>query len=429
MGEIVQNMVRFGRAENRRRVEGLRFDEDGRFLEGPFLGLTIPEAEALEVEYDARASEKVRGSDGKVKPNSKAAEDAAKEWMFYRLCEGKTLSQLFRMWAFANTKDYGVILLTPTFAQQEILDQIAKAGWDDVPLYLIDLKARQLGASTGIQIIWYLLAATLDHEKFLTIADNDENATVLFSIQQTMHELMPFRPVVKFAPSKGNSKWVKTGSTSFISSAEERNPGRGRSYKFIHASEHAFWEDPERVEAGVSSTLPNRRFFVWIKESTANGVANLFYENWIAAEQGTSELIPMFHPWWKHEEYELEDGEFDARKFRRSELPEPMQRIVDYNGSIRVGQLAWYYRECMTEKSGDWDVMAQEYPTWPGQAFRTSGNPVFDVDCYERLLRATKGLAPEFQGDIILESPSASHLGGQPGFNHRLPVFPRGFGP
>ncbi len=429
MGEIVEAMIRFGRAENQRRVEGLRFDEDGRFLEGPFLGLTIDEANAVEERFDSLARKKVRGSDGKVKPLSKAAEDEARELIFYQLSEGKTLNQLFRMWAFANTKDYGVILLTPTFAQQEIIDRIAQAGWDDVPLFLEDLKARQLGASTGIQILFYLLAGTLDNERFLTIAHKREVVGALFSIQQKMHELMPFRPRVRFAPSKGKSVWVRTGSESFIESAEDTNPGRGKSFKFIHASEHAFWPDAERIDGGLASTLPNRRFLVWIRESTANGVGNLFYEAWVAAEEGRNDWVAMFHPWWKHPEYELAEGEYDARRFRTSELPEAMQAIVAFKGDMRVGQLAWYYKVCMDRHHGDWDLMAQEFPTWPGQAFRSSGSPVFDMSCYERLVSANRGLAPMFEGDIVLESLSASHLGGRSAFDSPPPAFPRGFDP
>lgn len=426
MGEIVDQMVRFGRAERQRRVEGLRFDEDGRFTEGPFLGLTIPEAEAIEAEYDQRAKKKVRGADGKPKPLSKVAEDEAKEWAFYKLSEGKTLDQLFRMWSFANTKDYGVILLAPTFAQQDIIDRIAQAGWDDLPLFLMDLKARQLGASTGIQVLFYLLAATLEQERFLTIAHKREVVSALFSIQQKMHELMPFRPRVRFAPSKGKSTWVRTGSESFIESAEDTNPGRGKSFKFIHASEHAFWENAERIDGGLASTLPNRRFLVWIRETTANGVGNLFYDEWVAAEQGSNDWVAMFHPWWKHPEYELAEGEYDARKFRVSELPEAMQAIVAFNGTIRAGQLAWYFQTCMTKHHGDWSLMAQEYPTWPGQAFRTSGAPVFDMDSYERLLTAIREtpLAPAFVGDILLESQSASHLGERSAGNGRPFSFP-----
>lgn len=414
MGDILNQVLRCGRAESRQRVEGLRFDAHGRWIEGPFLGLTIEEAEAVEARYEAMCRREVRDSSGKIKRGSSDAEEAAKEEIFYELSEGKTLEQLFRMWAYANTKDYGVILLTPTFAQQEILDAIIDKAIANEPLYLQDLKARQLGASTGIQILWYLLAATQEREKFLTIAHKREAVAELFAIQTTMHDLMPFRPRVNFAPSKGKSRWVKTGSESFIESAEDTNPGRGRSYKFIHASEHAFWPDPEVIDGGLAATLPNRRFFAWIRESTANGVGNTFYDTWVAAETGQNEWIPMFHPWWKHPEYQLEAGEFDPERFTYGKLPEPMQRIVDYNGSIQVAQLAWYYRECMTEHSGDWALMAQEYPSWPGQAFRTSGDPVFDMDAFERLLEANKGLAPVFQGDILLESLSASHLAGRP---------------
>ena len=42
-----------------------------------------------------------------------------------------------------------------------------------------------------------------------------------------------------------------------------------------------------------------------IIESTANGVGGEFHQQWLRAVRGESEFVPLFFPWWEHQEYRL----------------------------------------------------------------------------------------------------------------------------
>ncbi len=367
-------------------------DANGRFTLGCFLGMTVADAEEIEEDYLADVR--------------RFGAEIASEKTYYLLSEGKTLHELFLMWAWAVTKDYGLLKLVPTFAQEDTLQEIMAAGREERACVLYVLKARQLGQTTGIQCIWYLLAAQMAHRRFLTMAHKDEKTLGIARMQFDMHQAMPFRPRVRFALSRRRVQWVETQSELGVESAEGRDPGRSSAFNFLHMSEHPLFDRAEEVDTAYASTKPNYGFYVWIREGTGNGVGNAFYRGFKDAEAGRGIAKAKFHPWWRHPAYESPVAPEDRHRFTQSELEEHERDNVDYvqgqgiNLLERIEKLNWYRRELVTFYKGDIDKMWQENPTWPMQAFLSGGRPVFDLKGFERLL-AMQRLDPVFTGDIL----------------------------
>jgi len=97
---------------------------------------------------------------------------------------------------------------------------------------------------------------------------------------------------------------------------------------------------------------------------------------WRRAENGDSDFMPVFFPWWQNPEYEMEapDGFTldDEERFYEETYPE-----------ITKNKLAWRRYKIRNEMGGSALLdpvlqFKQEYPASPEEAFITSGRRVFD---------------------------------------------------
>lgn len=360
---------------------------DGVFTDGCFLGLTVEAAEDFERDYERDVSA--------------YGEELASEGAWYALSDGKSLADLFRMWAWAKTKQFGKLKLVPTYSQAELIELIMKAFREDTPLYILLLKARQLGGSTALQIIWMLLASVMEFCNFLTMAHKRDKTGGLFAMQKSAWLFMPFRPRVLWSPSRAPAaRFVLSGSESFIESAEDSDPAHSSSYRFAHLSEHARYGEAERVDAAVGATLPDAGFYVLVKETTGNGIGNQFYRNWTDAEKGKNEFTALFHTWFRHKRYRKKMTEVIERELRNGDHSNELEAI-EKEFSLQPEQMAWYVHVLMTKYGGDIDLMKENYPSYALQAFLSSGRPVFGTRAFERMLGAMR-LDPVFQGDIVI---------------------------
>ncbi len=373
--------------EVEQRVEVAPLDDGGRFTTNAFMGLTVDQAHDFEDDY--------------LRDVAKHGDGIASEEAWVDLSKGKTLAQLFEMWAWARTKDFGKLKLVPTFAQAEIIGHMMRTGAEDKGLYLLDLKARQLGASTGIACVFRILAGLVKDAGFLTMAHKKEKAEGLWAMQEECHQYMLFRPRVSGSKKSNRRKFTRSGSVASVESAEDKDPAHSSSYRFVHLSEYPRYPHPEMIDAAVGPTLPTIGHYAYIIEGTANGIGNAFYDKWTKAERGESGWVPMFHPWWKHPRYRLRLVEGDAEKLAPEKIGEEVAEMQrDFNLSLE--QVKWYLHILCTEYDGDRDRMCENYPSRPIEAFLASGRPVFDMRSFERLLEMhAKGIDALFQGDIV----------------------------
>lgn len=262
----------------------------------------------------------------------------------------------------------------------------------------IILKARQTGFSTYTAARFFRRIHLLPNQQSLVIAHEKEPAQILFGIYDRFHAYLPpevsprTRYVSKQTQMVFDNPDDKTravnpglGSSVSIETANDAAVGRGATYQMVHASEVAFWQKPEEAWISLMQAVPDNNSEVII-ESTANGVGNFFHQMWLAAEEGANGYVPIFLPWWIHEEYSLPLTEPERRyvfdsldDLEKSYVNEGIQ-FEGVRHKLTLEQIAWRRQTIRDKLAGDERVFRQEYPATAEEAFLVSGNCFFDED-------------------------------------------------
>lgn len=249
-------------------------------------------------------------------------------------------------------------------------------------LRFLVLKGRQQGFTSFITA--YQLACTITRKNFegFTAADEDGNSSAIFENKAKYpYNALPdsIKPTEKFNNRKQllfdklHSSWeIKTASS---------NMGRSRTINFFHGSEVAFWKDGiSGVQAGLGEALTKDA--IQIYESTANGY-NEYKELW---DSGSWENC--FFEWWLTAEYRMNFESSEKESWFRSQVATGKAKGAAWIWSrchwlletinLEWSQVYWYYVK--------WDgyikkdMIKQEYPCSPLEAFLASGSCVFDQE-------------------------------------------------
>jgi hypothetical protein len=278
--------------------------------------------------------------------------------------------------------------------QHEFLDTLNQAKEDYeagiiTDISLLVLKGRQQGFTTVVTA--YQLACSILNRNFqgFTLADKSDNSEAIFQNKAKFpYSQLPecLKPSEKFNNRKQllfekiNSSWAVDTATKDV--------GRSRTVNFFHGSECAFWKDgiaPIQGALGEAFT----KNCIKIYESTANGY-NDYQKMW---DSGVH--INCFYEWWKTREYRI--------SFRNEEAMEAFCRNIDTRKDwiwerlrwlrdekhLDAEQLFWYWNKY--DKYLEKDLIKQEYPCTPQEAFLLSGKNVFDTAIIlDRLQRLPK---------------------------------------
>ena len=280
--------------------------------------------------------------------------------------------------------------------QHEFIDTLNKAIEDFeagiiTDISILVLKGRQQGFTTVVTALQ--LAYSITHRNFqgFTLADKSDNSEAIFQnkakfpysqLPDALHPTEKFNNRKQLLFEKINSSWAVDTATKDV--------GRSRTVNFFHGSECAFWKDgiaPIQGALGEAFT----KNCIKIYESTANGY-NDYQKMW---DSGVH--INCFYEWWKTKEYRI--------SFRNEEMREDFLRTIDTKKGwiwdrlrwlkddkhLDAEQLFWYWNKY--DKYLDKDLIKQEYPCTPQEAFLLSGKNVFDTAVIlERLSRLQKPL-------------------------------------
>lgn len=266
--------------------------------------------------------------------------------------------------------------------QHEFIDTLNQAIEDFengiiTDISLLVLKGRQQGFTTVVTA--YQLSCSILNRNFqgFTLADKSDNSEAIFQNKAKFpYSQLPeaLKPTEKFNNrrqltfEKINSSWAVDTAT--------KNVGRSRTVNFFHGSECAFWQDGiASVQAALGEAFT--RNCIKIYESTANGY-NDYQKMW---DSGVH--INCFYEWWKTKEYRI--------GFRNNEMMQDFLHQIDTKKGwiwdrlrwlrdekhLEPEQLFWYWNKY--EKYLDKDLIKQEYPCTPQEAFLLSGKNVFDT--------------------------------------------------
>lgn len=320
------------------------------------------------------------------------------------------------------TKNFEVEKLAPNWAQKIVLEEIQSKVASKRPIRLITLKARQIGVSTITQAFMYVMSFAFPRSVGLTIANEADNSQHLLSMSDLYWETDPFKSLYRTKyQAKNTLMWHETLSSMRTTTAGNKEAGRSKTVRFLHASEVAFWDDPEKVMTGLLQSVPERPMTMIALESTANGVGNYFYNTWQSAMVGDNSFTPLFFPWWSHYEYRAsyiglpvyDLSPLDAEERALLALWKNGLQVASRTFSIKPSEfddaLAWRRHQIKDYCQGDINKFHQEYPSTPEEAFIATGTNVFPLqkltECFKpepgrkgRLFR--KGNRVEFQPDI-----------------------------
>jgi hypothetical protein len=244
------------------------------------------------------------------------------------------------------------------------------------------LKARQLGFTTLVCILW------LDHALF----NADQRCVVV--AQDEPHALEFFRDKVVFAydrlpPALREAIPVKTRRADELlfannSSIKVSTSARGGTPHRLHVSEFGKIgaKYPDKAAEIVTGSLPAVPMNgIAVIESTAEGQEGEFYnmaDRAMKLAQAGAILTPKdyrfhFFPWWRDAKYRIHSyvpmTETDRQYF--AEVESKTGAVLDQ------AQRNWYVATRDADFSGDDQKMWQEYPSYPEEAFKVSTEGVY----------------------------------------------------
>lgn len=285
--------------------------------------------------------------------------------------------------------DPPIVPYRPNTVQQDIAQRWVRADREGRPFRIVVLKARRMGLSTFFQTRFAHRACTRNHFRALTIAQDHDAATYLFGMTEGIYNRLPegVRPP-KQRSNVGRLMMLANGSALRTDTAGNKQAGRGKGNRAVHASEVAFWAEAEKTMLALRQTVATEPGTAFIEESTPNGVGNYFHSSYLRAKRGAGGYEAVFYPWHAFAEYDLK-GLGKTVKI----LDSREERLLELYGVSR-DQLAWRRMAIEDLCGGDEKLFDQEYPESDEVAFLTSGRLFFTgVD----RLRAVQ---PSWVGDL-----------------------------
>lgn len=281
----------------------------------------------------------------------------------------------------------------------------------------IILKPRQVGMTTLEQArdVWTFL--TKPGARVVVVCQSFSDHTPLKSLSanfRVMFEGLAASGVRLNFRTDSTSDWVLADRDASLriveagaSEASADKKGRAGTITRLHLTETAFYEYAENTLNALLECVPGPEYGTEIvSESTPNGAAGVYYDQYIAAAAGKSGYKAHFFPWFDQDEYRVELAEDEIV------IPETKaeEALAKRHAALIPEQLKWY-RNKVAEKRGNHELVDQEYPTDAETAFLLRGGTFFDRDITKGLLSGTRDpIRVEWGGELrIYAEPATGH--------------------
>lgn len=293
------------------------------------------------------------------------------------------------------------------WAQRGLVAEIERQYNAGLPVRILILKGRQLGCSTLTEAVNFFTCFLHPGTNALVLSRKDSESEYLFGMMKRFWESGPFKGLFNTKYDRqGYIEWNGLGSSITTETAKGQDVGRGRTLQAVHGSEVAFWPSGDEMVASLNEAIPYEHGTIVVYESTANGVGGYFYEEWERAVRGDSEFVPMFFPWWEHDEYEIR-----GTHLTYSELDEDERTLLEVYPKLNLAKLAWRRRKIASYTNPV--MFDQEYPMSPEVAFISTGYNVFAElklkACYVEMPEE-RGYLFNDDGRLAFKADNAGHL-------------------
>lgn len=301
-------------------------------------------------------------------------------------------------------------------AQVKVAKAEAMQRAKGLPVRIIVLKSRKTGVSTEVQG-WGVQDTTLNaNGRALVVAQDSDTAGELWDIGYHMYVNLPVEYGDQVKPgliqrSRGQKPFLHFGepsqrarergelginSTMKIDTAATVSAGRGKTIRFLHLSEVAFWEEiiGQVSRSGVAASrglkkalsvvnaVPDRPGTVIVWESTAQG-HNMFKGRWDRAMRGLGGYAAVFIGWLEDENcWKAFPSPDEQERFVREDLhkgPYGVDEPYLEEKGASLEQLYWRRGAIIDKADGKLEYFKQEYPSNATEAFISSGKHVFSL--------------------------------------------------
>ncbi|MBQ5750569.1 MAG: hypothetical protein IIV86_04500 [Bacteroidaceae bacterium] len=289
-------------------------------------------------------------------------------------------------------------------AQRKLIKCFEDQRRANKPIRVILLKARQWGGSTATQI--YMAWIQLFHRPnwhSVVCAHLKDAANNIKGMYATLLENFPewiYGPI-KFQPYQRtqNISYIKqTGARITVGSAEAPESVRSQNVLMAHMSEVGLYPEtrknnPSRLFRSVTSSILTKPYTMIVIESTANGTGNWFHTEWLNAERGKSNNIPLFVAWFEIEMYSMPLA--DTYEEFISAMTDYEWKLWELGATLEA--INWY-RHKLREYHNHEEMMA-EFPSTDIEAFVHSGEIIFSQEHCKLLRRTCR--EPDVKGEIF----------------------------
>ncbi len=303
--------------------------------------------------------------------------------------DGETIRDLLVTgWLKIRPKEGGIEWLQLNRTQREYSRRCSKQN--------IVLKARQVGITTYVAARFFVQTITRPGTLTVQVAHNQESAEAIFNIVQRFWENLPEGycdgALVKSRSNVRQMVFPRLDSEYRVETADD-NAGRGLTIHNLHCSEVSRWPrgGRETLASLRAAVVPEGEI---VLESTPNGAAGVFYEEWQKANE--IGCARHFFPWWYEESYREA-----ARKGELLPFTPEESRVMELHG-LDEGQIAWRRKRWKALR----ELAPQEYAEDADACFLVSGECVFDLESLEKAAaRATKAAQSQDNGRLMIWLP------------------------
>ncbi len=299
---------------------------------------------------------------------------------------------------YAKITDFegNVINLDFNVSQAKLYAVIETIWVNGKPVRVIVLKSRQCGISTASSGLIFGRTFTKPNTNSMVIGHHKDATTNLFNKFRYFYDNLPqvLKDNVPLMRSNKQELYCKILNWRISMATAGTIAGtRSNTIQNLLYTEAAFYDDFFGLKKSTEAAVPRLPGTIIIIETTANGSDNDYHKLWKMAEAGESAYIPLFLKWFEDPQYSVPAFPNAAAQDEVltplfDKYPDLLERQKDFN--LTAEQIAWYGIMLSQYYEGDEQIMMQEFPCTPQEAFLSTGKPVVPQKFTLQMLRRAK---------------------------------------
>lgn len=336
---------------------------------------------------------------------------------------------------------------TPNVAQNIIMDLWAEREALGVAIWMLQLKARRLGASTIAELAVQHRFQFVPHSNCVIASADPTKSREMAAIVEYCLSRQPWWLLPQGKPkiSQGMPVEYPDIDTGLTIQAGNQFTGvaRGSTPNCVHLSEMSSWPDArEQIDGSLMRAIVDSPNVLAIMETTAWGTDNWVHDTWELAKQetaeGTSRILPVFLPWFVGTDLYPSEADLRARPIKPDWIPS--ERVVAHAERARQYVLSnpmlmkhlakgdpnwhmpreqmWYHENeyNSARKKKELNIFLSELPADDFEAFQSPNQPLIDPEIlmgYEERTRPPIGvytiIGPDIPPSLIVPRRQWDH--------------------